>query len=128
LSLSTTPQLVFMTPIWRKWTYAVTYEVIGMIMATAVLAVAFRESAALGLVLSAIMSLQALQWKFLYNHLFEAWERRQPVRGRSVLRRCLHAVLFDCGLTILTVPVIIVMVDTGLLQALLFDEPSRFAT
>ena len=88
---------------------------------TLVLALIFRESASLGLLISAVMSLQALLRSVAYNTMFEAWERRQPVKGRSFRRRCVHAPLFDAGMTVLTVPVIMALVSTGFLSALIFD-------
>ena len=110
-----------MSPLWRKWIYAGSYEFIGLVLSGLILSLAFRESASLGLMVSAIMSVQALLWNVAYNALFEAWERRQTVKGRSTLRRCVHAFLFDAGLTVLTVPVIMVMLDAGFLDALIFD-------
>jgi uncharacterized membrane protein len=110
-----------MPPLQRKWIYAASYEVIGLIMASGILALVFSESARLGMVISAIMAVEALIWNVIYNSLFETWERRQSIRGRSVARRCLHAVLFEAGLTCLTVPVIMLLVNADLLDALLFD-------
>ena len=110
-----------MEPVWRKWIYAVSYEVIGLIMSALVLSLLFQESASLGFVVATIMAVQALIWSVVYNTLFEAWEKRQPVRGRSVRRRCVHAVLFETGLTMLTVPVIMVVLGTGFVDSLLLD-------
>jgi uncharacterized membrane protein len=110
-----------MSPLQRKWVYAASYEVVGLIMASSILALVFSESATLGMAISAIMAAQALIWNIIYNSLFEAWERRQPIRGRGLLRRGLHAALFEAGLTCLTVPVIMLMTGAGFASALLFD-------
>ena len=50
-------------------------------------------------------STAAVLWNAVFNTLFERWEARQTQRGRSMLRRAVHAVLFEGGLTLLLVPV-----------------------
>jgi len=53
--------------------------------------------------------------------LFERWEARQSVRGRSVARRVAHAVGFEGGLVLFLVPLFAWWFDVGLWQALVMD-------
>ena len=63
----------------------------------------------------------AIVWNLLFNTLFERWEARQPVRGRSVRRRVLHAIGFEGGMVVFLVPIFAWWFDINLLQALIMD-------
>ncbi|MNP12927.1 Bacterial Transmembrane Pair family protein [compost metagenome] len=56
--------------------------------------------------LSLVISAVALAWNMLFNGLFEWWERRQRSRHRNWLRRLLHSLGFEGGLTLILTPVI----------------------
>ncbi|MDH4866286.1 PACE efflux transporter, partial [Alcaligenes nematophilus] len=49
---------------------------------------------------------------------FEHWESRQAVKGRSLLRRSVHAISFEAGLVIAIVPLYMWWYQVGLLEAL----------
>ena len=63
-------------------------------------------------------------WNFIFNGLFERWEARQPRKGRSVLRRIVHAVGFEAGLVAMLVPLFAWVLGVDLLTAL----PDRLMT
>jgi uncharacterized membrane protein len=63
----------------------------------------------------------ALLWNMGFNTAFEAWEIRQPSRTRTLWRRAAHAVLFEAGLVIMTVPVIAWWLHMGWWDAFLAD-------
>ena len=63
----------------------------------------------------------AIGWNLVFNALFEAWERRQPVRGRGVARRVAHAIGFEGGLLLWLVPFFAWWLGVSLWQALLMD-------
>ena len=63
----------------------------------------------------------AVLWNLVFNTLFEAWEARQPVKGRSVQRRIAHAIGFEGGLVLFLVPLIAWWLDTSLWHALVMD-------
>lgn len=94
-----------MSPTLRKITYAVSFETLGILMGAAVLRLFSGAPAKDTLLLSATGAAIALLWSYLFNTLFEAWEARQTVRGRSFLRRAAHALLFEGGLTVIMLPV-----------------------
>ncbi|WP_322047692.1 PACE efflux transporter [Paraburkholderia sp. J67] len=66
-------------------------------------------------------SIIAVAWNALYNWLFERWEARQTKRGRSPLRRAMHALGFEGGLVIFLVPMIAVTLRLPLGQAFVMD-------
>ena len=73
------------------------------------------------LALAIVLSTIALAWNYVFNGLFEAWESRQAVKGRSFRRRLAHGIGFEGGLVFLLVPVMAYWLETTLLKALLAD-------
>lgn len=105
----------------RKVVHAVLFEAIAIVIVTLAFAWISGHDAGHTSVLAVLSSAVALGWNMLYNTLFEAWERRQAVRGRSIARRVAHAIGFEGGLVLLLVPVIAWWLDMGLWQALVAD-------
>lgn len=105
----------------RKILHALLYECLAVILVT-VGALLFSDSgmhSAAGLALSS--SAVAVLWNMVFNSLFEAWERRQADRRRTLRRRAAHAVGFEGGLVLMTVPLIAGWLGMGWWQALLTD-------
>jgi uncharacterized membrane protein len=110
-----------MQGIKRKIVYVALYEAIAIACTTAGLAgVGGHETGAAGLA-SVLASVTAVIWNLVYNTLFEAWEARQGTRGRSVLRRVVHAIGFEGGLVLAIVPMFAWALGTSLLDAFLLD-------
>lgn len=105
----------------RKVVHAVLYELIAILLVTVVVRLASSASAHEAVGLALLTSLIAMAWNVAFNGLFEAWERRQTQRERTWRRRVLHAIGFEGGLTVLTVPVIAWWLQLGWLQALVAD-------
>ena len=78
---------------------------------------AFAQPATSTLALAVVLSAIALSWNYAFNWVFERWEARQAVRGRSWLRRLAHGVGFEGGLTVLLVPVMSLWLDISALKA-----------
>lgn len=110
-----------MTPTRRKIVYAVSYELIGIAVASASLSLMANADVASSAALSTIAATIALFWSFAFNSIFEAWEARQSVTGRSALRRIVHAVLFEGGFAMLLLPITAWWLDATLLQALGYE-------
>ena len=110
-----------MSPVLRRVIYAVLFEAIGLIISTLGL-LAFSDQdartaggAALGSMIIALL------FNYVFNAGFEAWERRQTVKGRNLRRRIVHGALFEGGLLILMVPFLAWWMDVTLWQALVYD-------
>jgi uncharacterized membrane protein len=108
-----------MSPRARRVLQAVLYEVGAVAVVGPVLSVAFDRPAASTLGLAIVLSGIALGWNYLFNTLFERWESRQAVRGRSWLRRLAHGTGFEGGLVVLLVPVMALWLDIAPLAAFL---------
>ena len=106
-----------MTPTRRKILYAVSFETLGTLVATLGLMVMSDAKPLQSLALSVIGATIALCWSYLFNTGFEAWEARQPVKGRSPLRRAMHALMFEGGLVLICVPIMAWGLGVGLVEA-----------
>lgn len=110
-----------MGPRTRRVVQAVLYETFAVIFVASAVAWAFDESAGSAIGLSVLTSSIALAWNFVFNTLFEHWERRQTVKGRGWRRRVVHGVGFEAGLALLLIPVMAWWLDTTLWIAFLAD-------
>jgi uncharacterized membrane protein len=110
-----------MSPSLRKITYAVTFELGGILVAGLALLAVASTSAPSTFAFSALAATLAMGWSLAFNSLFEAWEARQPVKGRSALRRSLHAILYEAGLVVILMPVTMWWFSVPLLTALSYE-------
>ncbi|PWV55380.1 PACE efflux transporter [Nocardiopsis sp. L17-MgMaSL7] len=105
----------------RKLVYVGGYEVIGFLVGTAVMTALTGSGPATTAPLAIMIATVASLWNMAFNYLFEAWERRQASRERTVGRRVLHAVSFQLTLVCFLIPLIAWWLEITLLQALLLD-------
>lgn len=110
-----------MTPTRRKIAYAVSFETLGTFVASAYLWVVSDASAGSSLALSVLTATIALCWSYIFNSVYETWEARQIMRGRSLRRRTAHALLFEGGLVLICIPVMAWWLQVGYLEALIYE-------
>ena len=108
-----------MTPNARRVLQAVLYEAGAVAFVGPVLGYAFDKPAESTFLLAVVLSTIALCWNYIFNALFERWESRQVVKGRSFARRLAHGIGFEGGLTLLLVPVMAFWLETTFLAAFL---------
>lgn len=110
-----------MQGIQRKIVYVALYEAIAIACTTAGLAgLADHDAGAAGIA-AVLASATAVVWNLVYNTLFEAWEARQATRGRSLLRRVVHAIGFEGGLVLAIVPMLAWALEMSLVDAFMLD-------
>jgi len=105
----------------RKVVYVSLYEGFAILFASIGLAALSGAGAGKSTVLAVVSSVIAVMWNLAFNTLFEAWEARQTVRGRSLARRVAHAVGFEGGLAAILVPLFAWWLGVGLWEALVLD-------
>jgi uncharacterized membrane protein len=110
-----------MQGIHRRILYVTLYEGVAIAATTLGVSLFGGHSAGEAGVVAVVSSAIAVAWNLAFNTVFEAWEARQPARGRSVLRRIAHAALFEGGLTVFLVPMIAWALDISLWRALVYD-------
>ncbi|MFU8928276.1 chlorhexidine efflux PACE transporter AceI [Acinetobacter puyangensis] len=101
--------------------HAVCYELILLIIGTPLLSLLLKANLLHTTVLWVIMSVISVFWNMLFNHYFEKIEKFQGWTQRTVAIRILHAIGFEGGLLIFTVPIIAWMMNLSLINALLLD-------
>lgn len=105
----------------RKIVYVGLYELIAIVIASTGLAMGSGSSLERAGVIAVASSVIAVVWNLVYNTLFERWEARQSVRGRSVRRRVAHAVGFELGFLVMLVPLFAWWFGISLWHALVLD-------
>ena len=105
----------------RKIVYISLYELIAIVIASTGLAAGADASLERAGAVAVASSVIAVVWNLVYNTLFERWEARQVVRGRSVRRRLAHAIGFETGLVITLVPAFAWWLNLTLWEAFVMD-------
>jgi uncharacterized membrane protein len=108
-----------MSPTTRRVLQALLYEAIAIAVVGPVLSLAFDKSPTSTFGLAVVLSTMALTWNYVFNWMFERWESRQSVRGRSFARRLAHGAGFEGGLVIILLPVMSHWLDISLTTAFL---------
>lgn len=96
--------MILLSPIKRRIIYVALFEVFAIILSTLILMSLSGGNASGSLAVATVVSAIAVTWNYLYNTLFETWERRANIRQRTFGIRCLHSVGFECGLLVTTLP------------------------
>ena len=110
-----------MQGIRRRIVYVTLYELIAIAATSVGLAALSDSSLARAGVAGVASSAVAIVWNVVFNTLFERWEARQTVRGRSLARRAAHAIGFEGGLVVTLVPFFAWWLDISLWQAFVLD-------
>ena len=105
----------------RKIVYVVSFELIAIVLASTLLRWLSDSPVVTAGITAAASSTIAMAWNYVYNSLFEQWEARQARKGRSLLRRAVHAVGFEAGLVVMLVPLFAWVLGVSLLAALLLN-------
>lgn len=105
----------------RKIVYVTLFEAIAIAVTSNGLSAGSGSSLEHAGVAAVASSVIAVLWNLAYNTVFEHWEARQTVRGRSFKRRVAHAIGFELGLSLCLIPLFIWWLQIGLWQALLLD-------
>ncbi|HEX5373196.1 MAG TPA: PACE efflux transporter [Aquabacterium sp.] len=105
----------------RRIVHTLLYEALAIAFVTVAVKLLGWSDTGGAMGLAVLSSVLAMAWNLVFNLLFEAWERRQTRHGRSALRRAAHALGFEGGLVLLTVPLFMWWLDLGWWAALVAD-------
>ena len=108
---------------WARIIHMLGFEVFGVLIFTPFAMLVLNESIFHIGVIAIAISLMAMVWNFIYNYIFDLIE--SYLNGhrstRKVSMRLLHALLFEIGLLIVTVPLVAYWLEMSLKNALLVD-------
>lgn len=110
-----------MQGIKRRVIHALSYEIILLMVMTPILSLMFGKDMLVTATLGVVIMLIALMWNMLFNFWFEKWEKRQGASHRLLKHRIYHAICFEGGILILTVPVIAWFLQLGIWQTIVLD-------
>ena len=102
--------------------HAISFEVIGILLATPLGALVFNLHAGDSAVIVIGSATIAMAWNYIYNLGFDhATTRLRGTTLKTVPLRILHAVLFELGLLAMLMPLIALYLGISLWEALLMD-------
>lgn len=105
----------------RKVVHATLFELAAVVIVGLGLSWLFEQDVSETGGLAIATSLIAMAWNMAFNTAFEAWERHQADRRRTVRRRVAHAIGFEGGMVAMTLPLIAWWLGIGWWEALLTD-------
>lgn len=105
----------------RRVIYVSTYEIIGLGISSLGLALLSGTQLTDTGPLAFLITTITVSWNFIYNLIFEAWERRQTLRQRTVKRRIAHAIGFQLTVVVFLIPLIAWWMNISFLEAFLLD-------
>ncbi|NYT86837.1 PACE efflux transporter [Pollutimonas harenae] len=109
--------LFYLSPIKRRVLYVTLFEILAVLFATLMLAALSGGNAQQSLPIAIAVSAIAVAWNYIYNTLFEAWERRSGTTDRTLLVRSIHAMGFEGGLLAITLPLYMFWYNVGAYKA-----------
>ncbi len=102
--------------------HAVSFEVIGIILATPLAAFAFHLPGGDSAVIVVASATVAMLWNYVYNLGFDhVMQRLTGGTAKTTRIRILHAILFELGLLTLMLPAIAWYLQISIWQALVMD-------
>ena len=120
MSVQTQHKAVGLQGPWRRVVFVGLYEFIAIVVCS-VLFMAIGQEAASSGAMAVVSSAIAIAWNVIFNWMFEKWEARQSTKGRSVLRRVVHAIGFEGGIAAMLIPLMAWWFDISLWQAVVLE-------
>lgn len=114
--------LITLSPFKRRLVYVAVFEVLAVIFSTAILMGLSGSDAQDSLPVAIMVSAAAVIWNYIYNTLFESWERRNHVMNRTVVIRCFHAIGFEGGLILICLPIYMLWYSVGVWEAFVMES------
>lgn len=104
----------------RRWVHALSYEVILLVIIALALSYVFEMPMQVTGGLGIAMAVTSVLWNMLFNHYFEKFEAKRQLH-RTFKIRILHAIGFEGGLMLATIPMVAYALEISMLQAILID-------
>lgn len=104
----------------RRIVHALSYEIILLVIIAIALSFIFEVPLDVTGGLGVAMAVTSVIWNMIFNHYFEKLEQKRQFK-RTIKIRILHAIGFEGGLMLLTIPMVAYAMDMGIFQAILLD-------
>ena len=104
----------------RRVVHALTYEIILLVIIAIALSFIFEVPMEITGTLGIAMAVTSVIWNMIFNHFFEKYEKKHQLK-RTVPVRIMHAIGFEGGLMLATIPMVAYALNMSLLEAILLD-------
>ncbi|AXQ22193.1 AceI family chlorhexidine efflux PACE transporter [Acinetobacter wuhouensis] len=104
----------------RRIVHALSYEIILLVIIAIALSFIFEVPMEVTGTLGIAMAVTSVVWNMVFNHFFEKYEQHKKLQ-RTIRVRILHAIGFEGGLMLATIPMVAYAMDMTILQAILLD-------
>ncbi|WAH52977.1 PACE efflux transporter [Pseudescherichia vulneris] len=113
--------MFYLNPVPRRLTYVALFELIAIFFSSLLLSGMSEGEVASSLPVAVTTSVVAVVWNYIYNTLFERWERKNNIQKRTLLIRIVHTTLFEAMFIILIVPFFMWFYNVGLVKAFMME-------
>ncbi|MCT8088409.1 MULTISPECIES: chlorhexidine efflux PACE transporter AceI [unclassified Acinetobacter] len=104
----------------RRIIHALSYEIILLVIIAIALSFIFDMPMEVTGTLGIAMAVTSVIWNMVFNHFFEKFEAKRQLK-RTVGVRILHAIGFEGGLMLATIPMVAYALEMSIWQAILTD-------
>lgn len=104
----------------RRIIHALSYEIILLLIIAAALSFIFKMPLEVTGALGIAMAVTSVIWNMVFNHFFEKYEIKHQLK-RTLKVRIVHAIGFEGGLMLATIPMVAYAMHMSLLQAIVLD-------
>ncbi|MCL6241698.1 MULTISPECIES: chlorhexidine efflux PACE transporter AceI [Acinetobacter] len=104
----------------RRIIHALSYEIILLVIIAIALSFIFKVPMEVTGTLGIAMAVTSVIWNMIFNHYFEKFEAKRKLK-RTFGVRVLHAIGFEGGLMLATIPMVAYAMNMTLWQAILLD-------
>ena len=110
--------MFYLKPRPRKLVYAITFEILAILLSTVLLAILSQSQSHNSLPVAIAVSVIALIWNYIFNSFFELIESKLRIKKRTVMVRLTHAISFELGLFFFTVPLYMWWYNVSFIKAI----------
>ncbi|MCU4414064.1 chlorhexidine efflux PACE transporter AceI [Acinetobacter sp. WU_MDCI_Axc73] len=104
----------------RRIIHALSYEVILLVIIAIALSFIFDVPMEVTGSLGIAMAVTSVVWNMIFNHFFEKFEHKHQLK-RTIKVRILHAIGFEGGLMLATIPMVAYAMDMTIWHAIIVD-------
>lgn len=104
----------------RRIVHALSYEIILLVIIAMLLSQLFDAPMEVTGTLGVIMAVTSVIWNMIFNHFFERAERKYKFK-RTIPIRIVHAIGFEGGLMLATIPMIAYALQLPIFEAIMLD-------
>ncbi|NHB58593.1 chlorhexidine efflux PACE transporter AceI [Acinetobacter shaoyimingii] len=104
----------------RRIIHALSYEIILLVIIAIALSYMFEMPMEVTGTLGIVMAVTSVIWNMIFNHFFEKAEAKYQFK-RTIPVRIGHAIGFEGGLMLATIPMVAYALNLGIWEAVLLD-------